>query len=134
MAVVTRLVTFVDVEGIADAVQVSLSARHEAVLADGRRLLLLDDRGWTTRWRQLEGDVVDVWATLSVEDTERMARAVVGPDEPFDDHSYEDMAAHHWAALADDLRRQGVVVDPEELRQLPHDVVLSDRLLARIAS
>jgi hypothetical protein len=25
-------------------------------------------------------------------------------------------------------------VDPEELRQLPHDVVLSDRLLARIAS
>jgi hypothetical protein len=34
--------------------------------------------------------------------------------------------------LADVLRQQGVVVDGLELKQLPHDVVLSERLLARI--
>jgi len=39
-------VTFVDVGGdVADARQMSVSARHEAVLVNGRRLLLLDDRG-----------------------------------------------------------------------------------------
>ncbi len=28
--------------------QMSVSARHEAVLADGRHVLLLDGRGWTS--------------------------------------------------------------------------------------
>jgi hypothetical protein len=36
--------------------------------------------------------------------------------------------------LADVLRKQGVVVDALELKRLPHDVVLSERLLARIGS
>lgn len=40
---VVRLVTLADV----DARRVSVSARHEAVLEDGRRVLLLDDRGWS---------------------------------------------------------------------------------------
>ena len=48
MAAVTRLVTLVDLrEEVADASQMSVTARHEAVLTDGRRLLLLDDRGWS---------------------------------------------------------------------------------------
>jgi len=46
---VTRLVTFVDVDdNVADARQMSVSARHEAVLVNGRRVLLLDDRGWSS--------------------------------------------------------------------------------------
>jgi hypothetical protein len=48
VSAVTRLVTFVDLrEGVGDARQLSVSARHEAELPDGRRVLLLDDRGWT---------------------------------------------------------------------------------------
>lgn len=36
----TRLVTFVDlVDGVGDSRQTSFSARHEAMLADGRRVL-----------------------------------------------------------------------------------------------
>ena len=42
------------------------------------------------------------------------------------------METGHWNTLAANLRAQGVVVDARELRQLPHDVVLSDRLLARL--
>jgi hypothetical protein len=43
---VVRFVTVVDVRDVeADAHTMSISARHEAVLADGRRVLLLDVRG-----------------------------------------------------------------------------------------
>jgi hypothetical protein len=144
MAVVTHLVTLVDLnDEVADPRQMSLSARHEAVLEDGGRLLLLDDRGWTssTLKASMVGDVpggdvrreeLDSWALTSVEEIEETARVVVGPDEPPDGCSQEDSEVAHWASLAGVLRQQGVVVDVLELKRLPHDVVLSERLLARI--
>jgi hypothetical protein len=143
IAAVTRLVTLVDVnEKNSDAHQMSVSALHEAVLEDGRRVLLLDDRGWTSSalrasWGEVpDGDSSreqpDIWAVTSVEDIEETARVVVGPDEPPDGHSQEEMHASHWAYVADVLRQSGVVVDAEDLKRLPHDVVLSERLLARI--
>lgn len=106
----------------------SVSARHEAVLADGRRLLLLGDRGWTSSG----GRNADIWSTLSVEEVENTARTVVGPDEPFGGRSPEEMEAGHWSYLADVLRQQGVLVDAAELQRLPHDVVLGERLLKRM--
>ena len=106
----------------------SIAARHEAVLEDGRRLLLLGDRGWT---ESVHG-VSDIWPVTSVEEIEADARVVVGPDEPFDGRSQADMEADHWAYLAELLRQLGVAVEPAELRELPHDVVLGERLLARI--
>jgi hypothetical protein len=57
---------------------------------------------------------------------------VVGPDEPFEGSSQEDAEQGHWAYLSDVLRQHGVVVDALDLRRLPHDVVLSERLLARV--
>lgn len=131
MSSVARLVTFVDVVGVADDRVVRVSARHEALLADGRRVLLLGDRGWTSS-SSLPGDVPDAWAHTSVEEFETTARTVVGPDEPFGDRSPQDMEAGHWAHLAGVLREHGVVVDPGELERLAHDVVLSERLRARI--
>jgi hypothetical protein len=149
VSAVTRLVTFVDLaEGVGDTRQTSFSARHEAMLLDGRRVLLLDDRGWS--WsspisfqagdRDSEaGDRdsrreqhPDNWAMTSVEDIEQTARMVVGPDEPLDGFSQEDAEQGHWGYLSDVLRQHGVVVDPLDLRRLPHDVVLSERLLARV--
>ena len=138
------MVTFVDLtEGVDDTCQLSFSARHEAVLLDGRCLLLLDDRGWS--WSRLltafqAGDASDrdstreqqpdIWAMTSVEDIEQEARMVVGPDEPFDGFSQEDGEQGHWAHLSDVLRRHGV--DALDLRRFPHDAVLSERLLARV--
>jgi len=142
VSAVTRLVTSVDLaEGVGDTRQTSFSARHEAMLLDGRRVLLLDDRGWT--WSSpisfQAGDRdsrreqhSDNWAMTSVEDIEQTARMVVGPDEPSDGFSQEDAEHAHWAYLSDVLRQQGVVVDALDLRRLPHDVVLSERLLARV--
>lgn len=134
MTVVDRFVTYVD---LSDAVtgprRMSVSARFEAVLADGRNLTLLDDRGWTSSLHGDGGDQpADVRAWTSIEDIETTARSVVGPDEPTDGRTHEETAIGHWAFLADALGRQGVEVDARELEGLPHDVVLGERLRAWI--
>jgi len=50
------LVTFVEVDdAVADPRQMSVSARHEAVLMDGGRVLLLADRGWSVSARPTSG-------------------------------------------------------------------------------
>lgn len=126
MATVTRLVTFADVDiNVPHTRQVSVSALHEAELADGRRVLLLNDRGWCSS---------QSWAAASEEDIQETARVVVGPGEPFDDLTEEDMAVAHWNFLRQVLHRQGIMIAAVDLRRLPHDVVLSQRLLARIRS
>jgi hypothetical protein len=130
---VVRLLTRADVGGDADDRRVSVSARHEAVLEDGRRLLLLGDRGWSEAIRGAgANEVSDLWAITSEHEIAETARVVVGPDEAFGGRSQSDMEADHWRALAETLRTHGVFVDADELSQLPHVVVLSDRLLARL--
>jgi hypothetical protein len=132
---VARLVTLVDLrDDGADTHGMSLSTRHEAELDDGRRLLLLDDRGWSSSLNAVAGSERDVWAFTSVADIEETSRVVVGPDEPFEGKSQQDMETDHWNHLAQILSQQGVAVDAGELKQLPHDVVLSERLLGRVAA
>lgn len=106
----------------------SATARHEAVLTDGRRVLLLDDRGWGSSGPS------GIWASTSMADVEATARTVVGPDEPFAGRTAADMAADHWAQLAGVLRSAGVMVDAGRLARLPHEVVLSDRLRTRLGT
>lgn len=124
MPAVIRLVTHADVGG-ADTGHVSVSARHEAALDDGSRVLLLDDRGWSS---------TQAWDAATPEELRQTTRMVVGPDEPYGDRSQEDMETENWIFLRQVLHRHGVVVDVAELRRLPHDVVLSPRLLARIGA
>ncbi len=104
-----------------------LSALHLAVLADGRQVTLLDDRGWGAH-----GD--DIWRRTSVEEIHETARVVVGPDEASGRRSQADMDANHWGHLADILRRQSVIIDATELSRLPHEVELSQRLQTRLAN
>jgi hypothetical protein len=135
MTAVIRFVTHVDVvDAVTDARQMSFSARLEAVLADGRSLTLLDDRGWTTSLPRAGVDgPADIREWISVEEVETDARMVVGPDEPIHGQTYEEAEDGHWASLADMLRHQGVDANAHELEGLPHDVVLSQRLRAWIA-
>jgi hypothetical protein len=113
----------------------SVAARHEAVLDDGRRVILLDDRGWTSglRGAGVEEDT-DAWRFATEREISETARVVVGPDEPFGGRTQADMERDHWRALADKLGADGVVVDADELRKLPHDVVLGERLCARLGT
>lgn len=124
MTPLRRLVTFVDLDEQACEGTISVSARHEVELADGSRALLLNDRGWA------ESGPLNIWEYTSEQDIVSTARMVVGPDEPPVGWSYEQMESDHWAQLAEVLQRQEFVVDALELKQLPHDVLLSERLLA----
>ena len=147
MALVARLLTLVDIDDEdddgPDARSMSVSALHVAVLTDGRRVVLLADRGWsgqlTVSWNREPSEEErraafepGIWAFETVEQLEHEARFVVGPDEPFGGRTQADMEADHWDALARVLQQQGVAVEAAELKVLPHDVELSDRVLARV--
>lgn len=146
MTSVARLVTFVDLGGDDDGPDgrmMSVSATHDAELADGRRVTLLSDRGWGGTGRPGYVMVDDgappqapggIWSHQTVQELKETARTVVGPDEPWEDETWAEVEACHWEALADTLRHAGIDVDAADLRALPHDVELSDRILSRLAS
>ncbi len=119
MARVVRLVTTADL--VSDGEVFRASALHEAELEDGSRIVLLDDRGWSA----------SPGGPVPLDEVVFTARTVVGPDEPYEDRTFDDMAAGHWATLAATLRAAGVDAGPAALAQLPHDVVLTDALRER---
>lgn len=99
---------------------------HEfADLADGRRLTLRDDRGFTTS----SGGPApsDQWRHLTLGHLERDVLTTVPPD---DDDTQEQ---HPWGVLARLLHLQGVEATAEELRVLPCRVEFSERLRERLA-
>ena len=104
----------------------SVSARLDAVLDDDHRVVLLDDRGWST------AGPVGTGERLDLAELEETARVVVGPDEPAHGRTHEEEARLHWSALADVLAGAGVATTGAELARLPHDVVPDERLLARV--
>ena len=124
MTAAARLVTYVDVvERSSRREQILVSARLELEVADGRRVVLLDDRGWGSSGK---------WAETSSKEIQDTARMVVGPDEPPEGCSREAMESLYWDSVQQAAQRKGLDIDVSELRCLPHDVVLSERLLARI--
>ncbi|SDX52478.1 hypothetical protein SAMN05660209_00596 [Geodermatophilus africanus] len=108
--------------------ELSFGVTEFADLADGRRLVLRADRGFTSRlhgpgadesgaaWRHetLAGLAADVLATVLPDDAEE-----TGEDHP-------------WRELAGLLRARGVAVSTAELRRVPYVVELSDRVRARL--
>lgn len=137
MPAVARLLTSLDLgRAYGDAPQASVSARHEAVLTDGRRVAIFDDRGWSWSVHRGGGGEdsirLDPWRSTSLEDLAVTARVVVGPDEPLPGRSQADAATAHWSYVAGLLQERGVDVTAEQLVGLPHDVVVSDLLRARL--
>jgi hypothetical protein len=141
VTVIVRLATFVDIDDDADseASGLSFSARHDAVLADGRRVVLLDDRGWTQSILTFGDHALSTregrrspWEFVTRERLEENARDVVGPDEPYGNSTRAETEEGHWATLAARLGNVGVDADWTELPALPHDVEFSVRLLARL--
>ncbi|WP_369056287.1 hypothetical protein [Kineococcus terrestris] len=126
-----RLVTSVELDEVTEPDpeerRVAASALLALEVTGGRRVVLLDDRGWAA------SGPPGLWSRTFPEEVERTARVVVGPDEPFDGSSPEEAAARYWAHLAATARSRGVDVDAEELAALPHDVELGPRLRARLA-
>lgn len=127
-----RLVTSIDTDDPASMPrgsnhQMSVTAELELELDSGRRLTLLDDRGWAVSGPS------NIWACTSLEELADTARTVVGPDEPADGSSYDDADEGYWAQLAANAEAQGVRMEPGDLAALPHDVVISQKIQARVA-
>ncbi|MFL5913356.1 MAG: hypothetical protein ACJ768_22660 [Gaiellaceae bacterium] len=125
---------FVDEDGT-DPARQTFSARHEAVLADGRRVVL-DNAGWSEWTLRLEdGQMTKVSPPEfpTRQSIEEHARIQVGPELPprYTDTEAEVVEAH-WRYLARVLESNGIDVDPSDLSALPHDVEFSDRIRARL--
>lgn len=119
-----------EVEKLVQASKLGISfVVHEfADLADGRRLTLHEDRGFTGTFANNGSEPSDQWRSLTLEDLERGVRTTVLPD---DDESQDE---HPWEWLAELLHVHGVEATAEELRHLPYDVVFSERLRARVVN
>ena len=92
---------------------------HEfAVLDDGRRLTLHQDRGFTTSATHTTAEDVeqDVLTTVLPDDAE-----VTGEDHP-------------WEWLASLIRDHGVAVRPEQLKTMPYVIEFGPRLSALLES
>jgi hypothetical protein len=105
---------------------VHFRVREFADLADGRRVILHDERGFTSVFRVAgQPPPADQWNQLTLADVERDVRNTVLPD----DDNGED---HPWEWLAELVRRHGIDVSVAELRQVPYVVEFSERLRSRI--
>jgi hypothetical protein len=115
---------------------VSFDVSEFAVLADGRRVTLHAERGWT-QWARRSFPVgeplpadwdapLDPWEMVTREDLVQSTLNVVLPDDDDhpDDHPYE------W--LAELLAEQGISASADDLRGVPYLVELSPRLEARL--
>jgi hypothetical protein len=131
MSEARRLVTLINIDAptgteLTSDRQMSILAVHQLELVNGRRVTLLDDRGWSSSGPS------GIWSSTSLEDLTENARLVVGPDEPAEGRSHEDEAAMHWAQLAANAQGQGVHIEPGELAALAHDVEISPGIRARL--
>jgi hypothetical protein len=107
---------------------VSFVVHEFAELADGRRLTLHEERGFTGVTMASRGPAPsDQWRYLTLENIERDVRIAVLPDDDSQDE-------HPWEWLAGLLHVHGIEATAEELRLLPYDVVFSERLRARVVA
>lgn len=125
MASVRRLVTTIELDP-PDGDGCSAWAHLYAELSDGRRHLLLDDRGWG-------GPGSTPIAHDGREQIEATARMVVGPDGPGPGETDEEMADSYWSWMETWLREAGIAARAAELRHLPHDVEIGAHLREQIA-
>jgi len=100
----------------------SFEVSEFAVLDEGTRVTLHRERGFTAT---TNGD--DIWEHETVETVTRDVLAVVLPDDA--EISGED---HPWEWLAELLRGRGIDAVPEQLRTLPYEVVLTERVRQRL--
>lgn len=90
-------------------------------------MTLHEERGFTAGWGSNMSDPGDIREGLTPDSITRDVLNTVLPD---DDESGED---HPWSWLADLARAWGIDVTEEDLRNLPYEVILSDKLIRWLA-
>jgi hypothetical protein len=117
------LVIASDVPESHEARDQSFSVSEFVTLEDGRRVILHEDRGFTTGLRSTgRSGPGDLREPVTLESLTQDVLSVVLPD---DDESTED---HPWSWLADLARARGLNVTADDLRNLPYEVVFTDKV------
>jgi hypothetical protein len=124
MANVERLVTVVELDE-RDQSGHSARAHLYVLLSNGERLVLLDDRGWSSGAASI--------GQLGRRDIEDTARTVVGPDGPCPGENDEQMEARYWASMERKVLEAGFGAEAAELKALPHEVEIGQRLRHHLA-
>ena len=113
----------------ADPRDQSFSVSEFVTLEDGRRVLLHEDRGFTIGVRSTgEWKPRDARWALTLEGLTSDVLLVVIPDDD------DDTEPHPWSWLADLARSRGLDVTADDLRELPYDVVFTDKLRQWLAA
>jgi hypothetical protein len=94
------------------------------VLSTGERYLVFSDRGWSGSAEIAREGL------LQIEDT---ARTVVGPDGAGPGETDEQMETMYWDRMERRLRDAGISAKAGELKALPHEVEIGERLRHRLA-
>jgi hypothetical protein len=100
----------------------SFTISEFVLLATGERIVLHAERGFSG-WLSAPGNV---WSYESIESVTRYFLTAVLPDDGDEEHPWE------W--LAECARAQGVDVAAGDLRLLPYEVVLTDRVMSRLSA
>lgn len=108
-----------------DRRRASVEIEEFAILADGRRIVIDDQRGYSA----FPAGGGDPWAHQT---RERVVADVLMTLLP-DDDAEAEAEDHPWPWLVERLRELGVPTSVEQLRAVPFDVILSERLAARVA-
>ncbi|TDB81998.1 hypothetical protein E1182_03200 [Micromonospora sp. KC721] len=106
----------------------SFSVSEFARLEDGRRVILHRDRGFTVGWRST-GDPRTGGVPIG-ETRDSIAQNVLNVVLPDDDDGTED---HPLSWLADLARARGLNVTAQDLRGLPYEVVITDKVTQWLA-
>ncbi|WP_053202741.1 hypothetical protein [Jiangella muralis] len=107
-----------------DGRSVSFTVTEFVEVEGSRRVVLRGDLGFTTGW----SSPFPVRESYTEESLTRDVLNVVLPDE---DESGED---HPWDWLAELARDRGVIVTADQLRSLPYEVELTERVLHLISA
>ncbi len=92
-----------------------------ALFADGRRVVLHEERGFSGTTSS-----GDPWRNLTLAGLEADVRTTVLPDEA------EAAEEHPWEWLAELIHAHGVDVSADQLRTIAYRVEFSERLVARL--
>jgi hypothetical protein len=104
--------------------EVHFQVEEFAILADGRRLVIDEGRGFGATL----SSSADPWSHLTAESIQNDVLTTVLPD---DGNTADE---HPWEWLAQRLGELDVSVTPDELRELQYEVVFSDWLRERLRS
>jgi hypothetical protein len=105
----------------------NFSVSEFVMLEDGRRVILHQARGFTIG-RRSAGESGAIRERVTPEELTRNVLTTVLPD---DDECAED---HPWSWLASLAQARGLDVTAEDLRGLPYEVILTDKVARWLAS